>query len=186
MLFDEIEKAHPDVLNILLQILDDGTVTDAQGRKVNFENTVVVMTSNAGSDRSENLLGFGKTQAEGSKEKALKALEGFLRPEFIARVDEIVVFSPLSDESLQKIASLMLSEFAESLKEKLITFRYDQTVCEYLASKCDGIKKGARELRNLIRREIEAPIVDLIIEKGEGNLSVITATADSEIKVKAI
>ncbi len=186
ILFDEIEKAHPDVLNILLQILDDGTVTDAQGRKVNFENTVVVMTSNAGSDRSENLLGFGKTQAEGSKEKALKALEGFLRPEFIARVDEIVVFSPLSDESLQKIASLMLNEFAESLKEKLIEFKWDESVCKYLANKCDGIKKGARELRNLIRREIEAPIVDLIIEKGEGNLSVITATADSEIKVKAI
>ncbi|MBO5089869.1 MAG: ATP-dependent Clp protease ATP-binding subunit [Clostridia bacterium] len=186
ILFDEIEKAHPDVLNILLQILDDGTVTDAQGRKVNFENTVVVMTSNAGSDRSENLLGFGKTQAEGSKEKALKALEGFLRPEFIARVDEIVVFSPLSDESLQKIASLMLNEFAESLKEKLIEFKWDESVCKYLANKCDGIKKGARELRNLIRREIESPIVDLIIEKGEGNLSVITATADSEIKVKAI
>ena len=186
ILFDEIEKAHPDVLNILLQILDDGTVTDAQGRKVNFENTVVIMTSNAGSDRSENLLGFGKTQAEGSKEKALKALEGFLRPEFIARVDEIVVFSPLSDESLQKIASLMLNEFAESLKEKLIEFKWDESVCKYLANKCDGIKKGARELRNLIRREIEAPIVDLIIEKGEGNLSVITATADIEIKVKAI
>lgn len=186
ILFDEIEKAHPDVLNILLQILDDGTVTDAQGRKVNFENTVVVMTSNAGSDRSENLLGFGKTQAEGSKEKALKALEGFLRPEFIARVDEIVVFSPLSDESLQKIASLMLNEFAESLKEKLIEFNYDELLCKYLADKCDGIKKGARELRNLIRREIEAPIVDLIIEKGEGNLSKISVTADSEIKVSAV
>ena len=183
VLFDEIEKAHPDVLNILLQILDDGTVTDAQGRKVNFENTVVVMTSNAGSDRSENLLGFGKTQAEGSKEKALKALESFLRPEFIARVDEIVVFSPLSQETLEKIASLMLDEFAESLKEKLITFEYDKTVCKYLADKCDGIKKGARELRNLIRREIEAPVVDLIIEKGEGNISAINANADNEIKI---
>ena len=186
VLFDEIEKAHPDVLNILLQILDDGTVTDAQGRKVNFENTVVVMTSNAGSDRSENLLGFGKTQAEGSKEKALKALESFLRPEFIARVDEIVVFAPLSDETLQKIASLMLEEFTESLKEKLISFKYDKKVCKYLASKCDGVKKGARELRNLIRREIEAPVVDLIIEKGEGNISGISATADNEIKIKML
>ncbi len=186
ILFDEIEKAHPDVLNILLQILDDGTVTDAQGRKVNFENTVVVMTSNAGSDRSENLLGFGKTQAEGSKEKALKALEGFLRPEFIARVDEIVVFSPLSQETLEKIASLMLDEFADSLKEKLITLKYDKKVCEYLANKCDGIKKGARELRNLIRREIEAQVVDLIIEKGEGNISVINVTADNEIKIDVI
>ena len=169
-----------------MQILDDGTVTDAQGRKVNFENTVVVMTSNAGSDRSENLLGFGKTQAEGSKEKALKALESFLRPEFIARVDEIVVFSPLSQETLQKIASLMLCEFAESLKEKLITFRYDQSVCKYLADKCDGIKKGARELRNLIRREIEAPVVDLIIEKGEGNITAIDAVADSQIKITVL
>ena len=186
ILFDEIEKAHPDVLNILLQILDDGTVTDAQGRKVNFENTVVVMTSNAGSDRSENLLGFGKTQAEGSKEKALKALEGFLRPEFIARVDEIVVFSPLSQETLEKIASLMLDEFAESLKEKLITLKYDKKVCEYLANKCDGIKKGARELRNLIRREIEAKVVDLIIEKGEGNISAISVAADNEIKIDVI
>ncbi len=186
ILFDEIEKAHPDVLNILLQILDDGTVTDAQGRKVNFENTVVVMTSNAGSDRSENLLGFGKTQAEGSKEKALKALESFLRPEFIARVDEIVVFSPLSQETLEKIASLMLDEFAESLKEKLITFRYDQTVCKYLADKCDGIKKGARELRNLIRREIEAPVVDLIIEKGEGNITAIDTVADNQIKITVL
>ncbi len=184
ILFDEIEKAHPDVLNILLQILDDGTVTDAQGRKVNFENTVVVMTSNAGSDRSENLLGFGKTQADGAKDKALKALEGFLRPEFIARVDEIVVFAPLSNETLERIASIMLSEFADSLKEKLIDFKYDDSVCKYLASKCDGIKKGARELRNLIRREIEAPVVDVIIEKGEGNISTIITTANDEIKVE--
>ena len=185
VLFDEIEKAHPDVLNILLQILDDGTVTDAQGRKVNFENTVVVMTSNAGSDKTENLLGFGKSQADGSKEKALKALESFLRPEFIARVDEIVVFSPLSDESLQKIASIMLDEFKASLKEKLIDFSYDKSVCGYLANKCDGIKKGARELRNLIRREIEAPIVDIIIENGEGNLKQITAAYNEKIEINA-
>ncbi len=186
VLFDEIEKAHPDVLNILLQILDDGTVTDAQGRKVNFENTVVVMTSNAGSDKTENLLGFGKSQADGAKEKALKALESFLRPEFIARVDEIVVFSPLSNETLQKIASIMLDEFKASLKEKLIDFSYDKSVCGYLAEKCDGVKKGARELRNLIRREIEAPIVDIIIEKGEGNLKQITASYNEKIEINAI
>ena len=186
VLFDEIEKAHPDVLNILLQILDDGKVTDAQGRTVNFENTVVVMTSNAGSDRTENLLGFGKTQADGAKEKALKALESFLRPEFIARVDEIVVFSPLSNESLEKISSLMLNEFAESLKEKLIDFSFDKSVCGYLAEKCDGIKKGARELRNLIRREIEAPIVDLIIEKGEGNISNIIISYDKKLNIKTL
>ena len=186
VLFDEIEKAHPDVLNILLQILDDGKVTDAQGRQGNFENTGVVMTSNAGSDRTEKLLGFGKTQADGAKEKALKALESFLRPEFIARVDEIVVFSPLSNESLEKISSLMLCEFAESLKEKLIDFSYDKSVCSYLAEKCDGIKKGARELRNLIRREIEAPIVDLIIEKGEGNISKITSSYDEKLNIKTV
>ncbi len=187
VLFDEIEKAHPDVLNILLQILDDGKVADAQGRTVNFENTIVVMTSNAGSDKSENLLGFGKSQADGAKEKALKALESFLRPEFIARVDEIVVFSPLSNVTLQKIASLMLDEFSQSLKEKLIDFSCDKSVCAYLAEKCDGIKKGARELRNIIRREIEAPIVDLIIEKGEGNLKKISATIINEkLDIKAI
>ena len=111
ILVDEIEKAHPDVLNILLQILDEGKVTDAHGRTVNFENTIIVMTSNAGSERSENLLGFGKTVADASKEKAIKALREFLRPEFIARVDEIVVFDPLSIDSLKKIASIIFQSF---------------------------------------------------------------------------
>ncbi len=183
VLFDEIEKAHPDVLNILLQILDDGRITDAQGRTVNFENTVIVMTSNAGSDRTENLLGFGKTVADASKEKAIKALEGFLRPEFLGRVDEIVVFSPLSLETLAKIAALMLDELADGLKEKLITLKYDKKVCRYLAEKCQNGKRGARELRNAIRREIEAKIVDLIIDNGEGGINEITLTAESEIKI---
>ena len=186
VLFDEIEKAHPDVLNILLQILDDGRVTDAQGRTVNFENTVIVMTSNAGSEKSDNLLGFGKSQADGSKEKALKALEGFLRPEFIARVDEIVVFSPLSRDTLIKIAALMLDELKTALKEKLIDFSYDNKLCEYLADKCDGGKRGARELRNLIRRELENKVVDIIVDNGDGNITSISATADSEIKLKTI
>ena len=183
VLFDEIEKAHPDVLNILLQILDDGRITDAQGRTVNFENTVIVMTSNAGSDRNENLLGFGKTVSEASKDKAVKALEEFLRPEFIGRVDEIVVFSPLSVESLTKIAALMLYEIADSLKEKLITLKYDDNVCKYLADKCQGSKRGARELRHTIRREIEAEIVDIIIENGEGSIGEIILSADSKIKI---
>lgn len=184
ILFDEIEKAHPDVLNVLLQILDDGRITDAQGRTVNFENTVIVMTSNAGSERNDNLLGFGKTVADASKEKALKALEGFLRPEFIARVDEIVVFSPLSEESLAKIAALMLDELTEALKEKLITFTFNEKVCNYLAHKCDGGKRGARELRNLIRREIENVIVDRIIEVKEGNISEISLDVEKdEIKI---
>ena len=188
VLFDEIEKAHPDVLNVLLQILDDGRITDAQGRTVNFENTIIVMTSNAGSERSENLLGFGKTQADASKEKALKALkalEGFLRPEFIARVDEIVVFNPLSAESLSQIAAIMLDELKDSLKERLIEFSYDEGVCKYLADKCGSGKRGARELRNIIRREIENKAVDIIVEKGEGNLNKLTVTADPEITVSA-
>ena len=176
VLFDEIEKAHPDVLNILLQILDDGRITDAQGRTVNFENTIIVMTSNAGSDRSENLLGFGKTVADASKEKALKALEGFLRPEFLARVDEIVVFSPLNTDSLSKIATLMLDELKEALLEKLIELKYDDATCKYLAEKCEGGKRGARELRNYIRREIEAKIVDIVIDNAEGSISSVSVT----------
>ena len=163
ILVDEIEKAHPDVLNILLQILDEGRVTDAHGRNVNFENTIIVMTSNAGSERSDNLLGFGKTVADASKEKALKALREFLRPEFIARVDEIVVFSPLSIDSLKKIAKIMLDELTDALKERNIQFVFDNNVTEFIAQKCDGTKTGARELRNIIRREIETPLVDMII-----------------------
>ncbi|MBE6776625.1 MAG: ATP-dependent Clp protease ATP-binding subunit [Ruminococcaceae bacterium] len=186
VLFDEIEKAHPDVLNILLQILDEGKVTDAQGRTVNFENTVIVMTSNAGSEKSDNLLGFGKTQAEGSKEKALKALEGFLRPEFIARVDEIVVFSPLSHDTLTKIAALMLNELKDALKEKLIEFSYDKKLCKYLAQKCDGGKRGARELRNLIRRELENKIVDIIVDNSEGSISAIKATVNEKIEIETV
>ena len=183
ILFDEIEKAHPDVLNILLQILDDGRITDAQGRTVNFENTVIVMTSNAGSDKSDNLLGFGKTVADASKEKAMKALESFLRPEFIGRVDEIVVFSPLSRDTLVKISALMLDELAEGLKEKLITLKYDDKICEYLAKKCENGKRGARELRNAIRREIETQIVNIIIENDEGSINEISLTADEKVKI---
>lgn len=184
VLFDEIEKAHPDVLNVLLQILDDGRITDAQGRTVNFENTIIVMTSNAGSDRSENLLGFGKTQADASKEKALKALESFLRPEFIARVDEIVVFSPLTPESLAKIAELMLNELKDSLSERLIDFKFDNSVCTYLAEKCGNGKRGARELRNTIRREIENKLVDIIVDNGEGSIKALNCTAVPDIKIE--
>ncbi len=186
VLLDEIEKAHPDVLNVLLQILDDGRVTDAQGRTVNFENTIVVMTSNAGSDRSDNLLGFGKTEKEASKDKALKALGDFLRPEFLARVDEVVVFSPLTAESLSKIANLMLDELSDSLLEKNITFDFDKGVCDYIASKCDGTKTGARELRNIIRREIEDKIVDMIIENEGGFSAVKASVKKNNIVIDAI
>ncbi len=180
ILFDEIEKAHPDVLNILLQILDDGRITDAGGRTVNFENTIIVMTSNAGSDRNDAPLGFGKTMADVSKEKALKALESFLRPEFIARVDEIVVFSPLDLESMSKIAALMLDELRESLSEKLIEFQYDTKTCDYLAQKCVGGKRGAREIRNLIRREIENRIVDIVVDNAEGSIKTVNVTAKKD------
>ena len=177
ILLDEIEKAHPDVLNILLQILDEGRVTDAQGRTVNFENTVIVMTSNAGSEKSANLLGFGQTAAEASREKALKALRDFLRPEFIARVDEIVVFNPLSADSLKAIANIMLNELKDSLNERNVSFVYDETVTDYVVSNADTSKTGARELRNVIRRNIEDKIVDIIIEH-ENNVSDISVTAD--------
>ncbi len=177
ILIDEIEKAHPDVLNILLQILDEGRVTDAHGRTVNFENTIIVMTSNAGSERNDNLLGFGKSITEASKEKALKALREFLRPEFIARVDEIVVFNPLSEESLQKIAKMMLDELSIALKERDILFSYDENVTKYIAQKCDGTKTGARELRNIIRREIETSVVDMIVSDNVSKL--ITANVSN-------
>ncbi len=183
ILFDEIEKAHPDVLNILLQILDDGRVTDAQGRTVNFENTVIVMTSNAGSDKSDNLLGFGKTIVEASHEKALKALSEFLRPEFLSRVDEVVVFNPLSDDSLAKIAELLLNELKSGLKEKATELFFDFSVCELIAKKCAGTKTGAREIRNIIRRDVEEKIVDMIIKDGYVK-SVVLNAENSEITVR--
>jgi len=163
ILFDEIEKAHPDVMNILLQILDEGKITDAQGRTVSFENTVLIMTSNAGSDRKEGALGFAKTKGEASKEKAMKALNDFLRPEFIGRVDEIAFFNDLSPEDLKKIAVLMLGELVEPLRDKGIAFTWAEDVPEVLAkSSVDGVR-GARDLRNTIRRKVEDKIASLIV-----------------------
>ena len=167
LLFDEIEKAHPDVMNILLQILDEGKVTDAHGREVNFENTVIVMTSNAGSDKRENALGFGKTQADAHKEKAMKALSEFLRPEFLARVDEILVFRDLDENDFKKISALLLDEYVPTLKEKGITFKYDDKTCTALAEKAKGGKSGARDLRNIIRKEVEDKIAEEIIGRLE-------------------
>ena len=164
LLFDEIEKAHPDVMNILLQILDEGKITDAQGRTVSFENTVIVMTSNAGSSRSEGALGFGKTQGDANKEKALKALREFLRPEFLGRVDEIVVFNDLDEEAFRKIAVLMLDEFKEPLRDKGITFDYSEEAVAELAKQSVGGTRGARDLRNNIRRKVEDKIAETIID----------------------
>ncbi len=184
ILFDEIEKAHPDVMNLLLQILDDGVVTDAQGRKVNFENTIIVMTSNAGSNKRDNLMGFGKTEKETSREKSVAALEEFLRPEFIARVDEIVTFSPLNKESLTKIAALMLTDLKKVIEEKGIDFNFDNKACLLLAQQSDGSKNGARELRNRIRRNIEDRVVDLIIDNTDKGIKSILVTAENdEIKI---
>ena len=179
LLFDEIEKAHPDVLNILLQILDEGKVTDAHGRAVNFENTVIVMTSNAGSALKESALGFGKTAEEASNERVRKALSEFLRPEFIARVDEVIMFNNLKEEDFVKIADLMLSEYIPTLEEKHIKFTFDEKACEYLAKKsCDG-KSGARDLRNTIRREVEEKIASAMIESAT-SLSAMNVTSDGE------
>ncbi|MGN0460662.1 MAG: ATP-dependent Clp protease ATP-binding subunit, partial [Ruminococcus sp.] len=180
LLFDEIEKAHPDVLNILLQILDEGKLTDAHGREVNFENTVIVMTSNAGSDKRENALGFGKTQADANKEKAMKALSEFLRPEFLARVDEIIVFRDLDKNDFQKISALLLEEYVPALKEKGITFKYDEKACSALAEKASGGKSGARDLRNLIRKEVEDRIAQEMIDSHNTSISGIAVTADEE------
>ncbi|MGN0502062.1 MAG: ATP-dependent Clp protease ATP-binding subunit, partial [Ruminococcus sp.] len=180
LLFDEIEKAHPDVLNILLQILDEGKVTDAHGRAVNFENTVIVMTSNAGSTSNDSALGFGKTQEDASKEKVMKALSEFLRPEFIARVDEVIVFNTLTKDNFVKIANLMLSEYVPTLEEKHIKFTFDDKACEYLAEKSCSGKSGARDLRNTIRREVEEKIASTMIESGNNSITAMNVTSDGE------
>lgn len=187
LLFDEIEKAHPDVLNILLQILDEGKLTDAHGRVVNFENTVIVMTSNAGSEKKENALGFAKSEADATREKVMKALGEFLRPEFIARVDEILVFRHLEKEDLRTIASLMLSEYVDTLKEKGIQFTFDESACVCLTDKITDGKSGARDLRNIIRKEVEELIAEEMIARGEGGIIGINLTAeDGNIKIDVI
>ena len=187
LLFDEIEKAHPDVLNILLQILDEGRITDAHGRTVNFENTVIVMTSNAGSDKRENSLGFAKTAADMNREKVMKSLSEFLRPEFLARIDEVIVFRPLDVEDYKKIAALMLDEYVKTLKEKGVELSYTQEVCGYLAEKSIHGQSGARDLRNNIRRMVEDKLAMLLVEKGEGSLSGVSLSIqDGELKLDTI
>ncbi len=164
VLFDEIEKAHPDVLNVLLQILDDGHITDAQGRTVNFENTVIVMTSNAGSDSKVGAVGFGRTANEQGKERAMKALQSFLRPEFINRVDEVVYFNQLSEEDFKGIAVIMLTELQNTLREKGIRLTWEAPALDYLVKKSYSTAYGARNLRRLIQKELEDPIATKIIE----------------------
>jgi len=187
ILFDEIEKAHPDVMNILLQILDEGRITDAQGRTVNFENTIIVMTSNAGSERKSGALGFGKEKGDATKEKIMKALSDFLRPEFIGRVDEIAIFNALTVADYEKIAELLLGELAESLTEKGITFRWSADVCKYLAENSHDGQRGARDLRNLIRKKLEDGIANIIIDNADSPVSGIAAEIkDGEISLSHI
>jgi ATP-dependent Clp protease ATP-binding subunit ClpA len=182
ILFDEIEKAHPDIMHILLQILDDGRITDAQGRTVNFENTVIVMTSNAGSDNNGTLLGFSRTVTDASKDKSMKALKEFLRPEFLGRVDDIIFFSPLSRNSLKEIARLNLNGLKPNLKEKGIKFEFTDALCEYLAENC-GTTSGARDIRKLIRKTVEDKIIGMLIDNPDVAYKSITADFDGEPKI---
>ena len=178
VLFDEIEKAHPDVLNVLLQILDDGQITDAHGRKVNFENTVIVMTSNAGSDtKSAGAVGFGGSADDQGKERTMKALRDFLRPEFLNRVDEIICFNHLSKENFAGIARIMLEELRKSLSDKGYTFHYDDALVDYLVEKSYSMTYGARNLRRLIQKELEDPMAARIIDSFEDPITQISATA---------
>lgn len=187
VLFDEIEKAHPDVMNILLQILDEGRINDSQGRSVSFENTVIVMTSNAGSTDRDTGVGFNKTDSDIAKDKAMKALREFLRPEFLGRIDEIVVFNPLTEENFAGIAGLMLDEMKSPLGEKHISLRYTDEALKAIAHKAYGQKLGARDIRRVIRNEVEDKIAELLIDKGEGAVSAVAISADNgEIKVDAL
>ena len=180
VLFDEIEKAHPDVLNVLLQILDDGQITDAHGRKVNFENTVIVMTSNAGSDRKEGTVGFNKSASELDQDRAMKALRQFLRPEFINRVDEIVCFNKLSEEDFRPIARLMLDELKASMKEKGLTLSYDEDLVKHLVKKSYSAAYGARNLRRTIQKEVEDALALEIINSYDHPVTQIAVTAEED------
>jgi len=187
VLFDEIEKAHPDVMNILLQILDDGHITDAHGRKINFENTVIIMTTNAGSDKKDGAVGFNRTINEQGKEKSEKALKDFLRPEFINRVDEIVYFNHLSEETFRQIARLMLGELRDAMAEKPIELRYDDSLIDYLTEKSFSQTYGARNLRRLIQKEIEDRIAAEMITNYAHPVKQIGLTVTKgEIQILAV
>ena len=184
VLFDEIEKAHPDVLNILLQVLDDGRITDSQGRVANFENTVIVMTSNAGSEGGTGGMGFGRTQQDQVKEKTMKALQGFLRPEFLNRVDEIITFNHLSEENFLNIADIMMKELQTSLEGRGLTFTWDDSIRDYLVKKAYSVTYGARNLRRTIQRSLEDPISEAIIDSFEHPISKLHAYVENgEVKL---
>lgn len=187
VLFDEIEKAHPDVLNILLQILDDGRVTDAQGRTVNFENTVIVMTTNAGSTGAASALGFSSDSAEAEKNKTEKALLQFLRPEFLNRVDEVVTFNSLTKENFVSIAAIMLNDLKKVLEEKGISFKFSDSAAEYIAEKSYSVKYGARNMRRFIQREVEDQIASSIISDYSGSIRSVSVSAnDSALYISCV
>ena len=187
ILFDEIEKAHPDVLNILLQILDDGKITDAQGRQVNFENTIIIMTTNAGSETSTSISGFADNKEQKSKEKTEKALSSFLRPEFINRIDEIIVFRHLNEDDFVRIADIMLSKLAAHMNEKGIRLTYSDDVLSYIAKNSYSEKYGARNMRRFVERSVEDRIASLIIDKAKTSLLGIHLTVqDGELHISSI
>ena len=187
ILFDEIEKAHPDVMNILLQILDEGRINDSQGRSVSFENTVIVMTSNAGSTDKDTGVGFNKTEGEISQDKAMKALRDFLRPEFLGRIDEVIVFNPLSVDDYAKIAALMLDEMKEPLNEKNITLSYDDKALKAIAEKSHSKHLGARDIRRVIRNEVEDKIATVLIDNDDRiSAAAISADDNGEITVSTL
>ena len=186
-MFDEIEKAHPDVMNILLQILDEGHINDAQGRNVSFENTVIIMTSNAGSTDKSFGIGFEKTAAQVSRDRAIKGLREFLRPEFISRVDEIVVFNPLTKDNYADIAHIMLGEMVAPLSEKLIMFTFDRAAELAIADMAYDEKYGARDIRRVLQKEVEDKIATMIVDSGIIKLRTINVTAeDGKIKVEGL
>ena len=186
ILFDELEKAHSDVLNILLQVLDDGRITDSQGRTVNFEHTVIIMTSNAGSEQRSTSLGFDRSPTQQAKDKAMRALQEFLRPEFINRVDEIVCFNKLSKENFRGIAGIMMGELRQSLEDRGLNLTWDESVIDYLVEKSYSETYGARNLRRTIQRELEDPIAEKIIDSFEAPISTITIHAENgEVSVQA-
>ncbi len=185
VLFDEIEKAHPDVMNILLQILDDGRITDAQGRVVNFENTVIVMTTNAGSNSKSGSVGFGGSLGDMSRERTMKALNEFLRPEFINRVDEVICFNQLTEENFRAIAAIMLGEVRDAMAERNITVAWDESVIDHLVREAYSVTYGARNLRRTIQKQIEDEIASQIVDRHGENVSYVNlSAADGKIKVQ--
>ena len=185
VLFDEIEKAHPDVMNILLQILDDGRITDAQGRTVNFENTIIIMTTNAGSSSKSGSVGFGGSLSDMSRERTMKALNEFLRPEFINRVDEVVCFNQLSEENFRAIAKLMLGEVKEVLSQRGIALSWDESLLDYLVREAYSVTYGARNLRRLIQKQVEDVLAQRIIDRhGEGTKEIFLSAPDGTINME--